>query len=399
MNLHYVRCWVKAGALRLLMVLFGCCLALGLLELLARFYLQPYPNTEFIRSDPVFQVSMIPNQEGYYLWGGHNTYVKLNSRGMRDIETTYEKPADTYRILLLGDSFGTGLSVAAEDTFASRLEVLLNQNSCGRRYEVVNASMDGWGTAQEALFFKLEGYKYYPDLVLLDFTVINDVSDNAGYIQSEQGASSNSDVPAPRPSFRNTVNAGLTGLKVWLNQNSHLYVYLNRTLKYSAPPALLRPLVGIGPWFSLTASDTIPDNYFIYSADYSSAWDDAWKETERAIADVTGAASASDAMFAAVIVPTREQVHPARWQETLDAYPAMKNREWDLEKPERLIEEILDRQGVPYLSLLMPFREHGATEDLYFHYDPHFNEVGHKLAAELIHKWLKTSNLLSAQCK
>ena len=53
--------------------------------------------------------------------------VKINSKGLRDNEYPYEKPDDTYRILMLGDSFTFGYGVNIEDTMAKVLEENLNK--------------------------------------------------------------------------------------------------------------------------------------------------------------------------------------------------------------------------------------------------------------------------------
>ena len=56
--------------------------------------------------------------------------VSLNSLGYRDFEYSQERPNNTFRILMLGDSmtFGSGID-KIPDTYPKQLEVLLN-NSC-----------------------------------------------------------------------------------------------------------------------------------------------------------------------------------------------------------------------------------------------------------------------------
>ena len=54
--------------------------------------------------------------------------VSLNSLGYRDFEYSLERPNNTFRILVLGDSmtFGQGINKTS-DTYPKQLEVLLNK--------------------------------------------------------------------------------------------------------------------------------------------------------------------------------------------------------------------------------------------------------------------------------
>src|SRR5262245_39441623 len=51
----------------------------------------------------------------HYEWQG--IPVDINSHGLRGPETTYDKPAGTFRILNLGDSVAMGWGVREEDTY------------------------------------------------------------------------------------------------------------------------------------------------------------------------------------------------------------------------------------------------------------------------------------------
>jgi hypothetical protein len=79
------------------------------------------------------------------------------------------------RIVSLGDSFTIGYEVALEDTFSHVLERELGRQ--GRRVEVLNAGVSGFGTAEEVVYLEREMWKYSPDLVLVSFFV-NDYADS-----------------------------------------------------------------------------------------------------------------------------------------------------------------------------------------------------------------------------
>lgn len=99
--------------------------------------------------------------------------VAINSRGLRDREYPYEKPASTYRILMLGDSITFGWGVALDDTVSKRLERMLNAAGGGRRFEVINTGVGNYNTEMELAYYVDEGHRYNADLVILNY-FIND---------------------------------------------------------------------------------------------------------------------------------------------------------------------------------------------------------------------------------
>ena len=93
--------------------------------------------------------------------------VKINSKGLRDREIPYERTAATPRILMLGDSFTEGWGVAVEQTFSKRIERLYGAQ--GVAAEAINAGVGNFNTTMEKSWFLDEGYKYRPDIVVLNF--------------------------------------------------------------------------------------------------------------------------------------------------------------------------------------------------------------------------------------
>lgn len=93
--------------------------------------------------------------------------LTINSRGLRDREYAFAKPAGTKRILALGDSYTWGYGVGDEELYTEVLERAAARD--GRAVEVLNAGVSGWGTDQEYLFFREEGIRYEPDIVVVTF--------------------------------------------------------------------------------------------------------------------------------------------------------------------------------------------------------------------------------------
>ncbi|MBN1423005.1 SGNH/GDSL hydrolase family protein [Candidatus Fermentibacteria bacterium] len=98
-----------------------------------------------------------------------------NNHGWRDRDRVFENPSGAYRILALGDSHTFGPLVPATHTYTRILEDTLT--SAGYDVEVLNIAYGQWGTDQEVEALRLEGARYQPDLIVLQFCD-NDLLDN-----------------------------------------------------------------------------------------------------------------------------------------------------------------------------------------------------------------------------
>ena len=121
---------------------------------------------ELIQPDPSNEIifTLRPNLDVTF----QKVHVRTNSFGMRGGEVSVAKPENTYRIILLGDSFAFGWGVDEEKSFAHLLEEKLSQ-SLGRPVEVLNFGVPGYSTFQETAQFLAYSEKFNPDAVLVYF--------------------------------------------------------------------------------------------------------------------------------------------------------------------------------------------------------------------------------------
>ena len=95
----------------------------------------------------------------------HATF-ETNELGLRDDPmSSPAKPAGTFRVVMLGDSFTLGYTVDRKDLFVDLLEARWKAE--GRNVEVLNVGTEGWSTDQEAAWMVEYGAEYDPDLVVL----------------------------------------------------------------------------------------------------------------------------------------------------------------------------------------------------------------------------------------
>jgi len=107
---------------------------------------------------------VLPVQGGRY--GGR---VSNSQRLREDHEIRVPKPPGEKRVLFVGSSptFGTG--VLLDQCFVEVAERLLNADLQGGHVECINAGVPGYSLFQGMRFLESEGFRYEPDLVVLQF--------------------------------------------------------------------------------------------------------------------------------------------------------------------------------------------------------------------------------------
>ncbi|AKT42586.1 SGNH/GDSL hydrolase family protein [Chondromyces crocatus] len=95
-----------------------------------------------------------------------------NDRGMLDVPRQTEKPPGTLRIACLGDSVG-GDCTLPRDNACAALERVLREARDGRPTEVLNFSVSGYNTLQEARTLEVRALPFSPDAVVVLY-VVND---------------------------------------------------------------------------------------------------------------------------------------------------------------------------------------------------------------------------------
>ena len=332
-------------------------------------------------------VALRAGKEGWYRKEG-NAYLRINSLGYRDIEHEVAKPAGTYRIAVLGDSFTEARQVALEDTFSSLLG--RNLGSCaglnGQQVEVLNFGVGSYGTAQELLTLRMDALRFAPDLVLLAFFPGNDFEDNSKELNLAEAWK----IPKP----------------VYVHVNGELV--LDQTFRRSAGSRLLYESVHHSRVLELVnearrawvvrkeaaaAAERQPNAepataQGIYAPPESDAWREAWLVTEELLERMHREVMASGARFVVTTISTPPQVYP-----DVAARQAIERRLGieDLFYADRRIGELGRKYGYTVISLAEPLQRMATDEAVYLHGFPnsvmgegHWNEAGHAHAAKIL---------------
>ncbi|MGB4711561.1 MAG: SGNH/GDSL hydrolase family protein [Fuerstiella sp.] len=110
---------------------------------------------------------------------GTGLTISTNSLGLRGDQPAIPKPADVFRVLVLGDDTVLGAELPTEETVSARLQTFL-QSATQRQVEVLNAGVPGFSPLLSWLQFQHELKKLKPDLVVLHFDM-TDVADDSAY--------------------------------------------------------------------------------------------------------------------------------------------------------------------------------------------------------------------------
>ncbi|MCA9425737.1 MAG: hypothetical protein KC994_11715 [Candidatus Omnitrophica bacterium] len=301
------------------------------------------PNYTLHRKEPEFEIT-----------------TTFNSLGLRDREYPIEKPAETERILVLGDSITAALQVADEEVYTEILEASLNRPESATHYEVINAGISGFGQGDELKMFEYVGKKLKPDIVLVQMSPINDLSENLycrWYEIRDGKVHSLADIQ-PNWAVR---------LEEFLGRHSHFVQFLRGRLHAYFGDQ--------GEHFQKIADHKRRYHDYLYAnngnkEDFAKDWDVTFAYLD----ELEERVEEGGAKFGVAIRPLDPDVQGIRE----DPYPR------------DLIIEHCQKHGVPWLDLTQPFRER-AEGDLYrlrFRGDSHWRPEGHEWAAEEILQFL-----------
>ena len=391
---------------KLFLVLFGLLAGLVMSEILLRVIGYSYPI--FYQADYYRGFALRPDLEGYYQREG-GSYVRINSDGLRDREHAKAKPAGTIRIAVLGDSFVEAMHVPVEQTFWSQMEKKLQECNAfpGKKVEVINFGVSGYGTAQELMTLRQKVWDYSPDVVLLAFTTLNDIYDNS------RALSKSEEVPyfvyrngalSYDASFRDSRiyrqrDSTLSKVGRWFHDHlrtvqlaHHVQFVLRLRLsdwrnrrRAAATPAPTKPVTP-PPKTSFTA-ETIGIENMIYIEPQSEDWKEAWRVTEGLILEMNNEVRQHGAKFVVVTLSNAIQVYPdSVVRQNFMNYLGIDNVFYANHR----LKNLSGREKIEFIDLAEPMQAfadqnkaflHGFGSDLG---NGHWNVTGHHVAADVM---------------
>lgn len=342
--------------------------------------------------------SLIPNAKGLLDTKEFTVPYNINSLGLRDREYSLKKPANTYRILVLGDSFAEGYGVPIEDAFVKVLERKLNQSAGNNvKYEVINGGVTTYSPLLEYLFLKQKGLQLEPDMVLL-FYSIGDLVDDSDYerttVFDEQG------LPLaclPRKRVRKFSN---NPIEQFLIKYSRSYIKMEAKINNFL---YKKRRIGLGRYFGAKISGSKHRLYkksepLLEMGMFAVYQDDldkeiiksAWEKNEKYINLIHNRLKRRGIPFALSVIPFAHEVSGSEWLEGRKAHNFAVGKKYPRPIIVNYIQEYAQKEKIPFINLY-PYFEKSELKPLYFEWDGHFTVNGHKVAGEAIFAELKRS--------
>ena len=379
---------------KVFLLLFGLLIGLVAVEMVLRVLGPRSPVVASLTSiatfqtyHPIYGFFHRPGASGWIETPEFVSHVAINSRGLREREIAVEKPAGTYRVLVLGDSFVEGAQVPVEETVTRKLEEQLSAMLPGRPVQVINAGNAGFGTAQELLFLDNDGRQYQPDLVILVYFIDNDLPDNGYRVARERKLDT-----TRRPFFVPDGNGGLElrpGAPPDPDRFEPIRPLLRRSVTYNVIENFTR-------WQEARDQEQaqIGKNRPTYLLNPPSEWEEAWLVTEQLLGRVQASARGMGAELVVVGAPSYFQIDADAWRWLVGGDTRERNR-YEQDAPNQRLAAIAERQGLRLLDLLPATRAaYAAGERLYYPADGHWTSDGHAFAASQLRDYLAGSGLL-----
>lgn len=378
------------SASRIILIIAVCIL---IIETVLRFYIPTGGHTSFNHRipHPVFGWALQPGISYINNMPEGNIPVTHNSLGFRDVEHSIENSHDIFRILVLGDSYMEGYSVKLEDMFHRNIQLLAHMENID--IEIINMGVGGYGTLQEYLVFRDIGQHYKPDIVLLGFYSGNDLRNNSLVLESIN-INKGSMKSRSRPFLDSSDDTAWTitqhdydgARRRYFAERTRADSLANKLVTHSAfIKAVLLAKKRVERMLSKEdlSLATIGSNYCQEHPEYT----DAWKTTKRILERLKNDTSHIGAELFVFTVPALYEADknkilftPNRdlvCRENPPAYNRLKG--------------ILNGLDIEYIDLLPSFRKSmkNDTHNLFRRSDGHWNENGHRIAADIVYSAIK----------
>lgn len=251
----------------------------------------------------------------------------------RNAPYSFQKPADTYRVVAVGDSFTYGTALNLDDTYSKKLERIFNLRNTGPRAEVLNFGIPGFSTSQE-IYLVQRAVKLQPDLVILQIT-LND-PELEPFRVTHPGFNVNGQVQLESPIYK------------WWKSLAYVRTRLANSLSHR-----------------------------LYEQYYFDLFNNpkSWGNFTQAVSSIKDTVSNHRARLVVVIFP-------------LFSHPL--DRRYPFRALHEKIGKMLSEQQIPYLDLLKAYHDMSETRlQISPGKDSHPNEIAHRIAAENIYLWLE----------
>ena len=290
---------------------------------------------------------------------------RANEFGFNDRDYSHARNPQTFRILILGDSFNW--SGGPEVNYTALLEKRLQQEFGEDRVEVICAGYPGTHTAEQLALLEKYGLQYEPDLVVLGFYAGNDFAEADPRRKRIVVGGATLDIVEGQDFYTTLLGQPLI-------LRSRLLLFVQEKWKvskgFSGGMSTREYLRLLSALMEFTRSDRAA--HFEHFESY----------ILESLTRMNSLLTARGIGFVVAAFPGEVQVDP-ELREALAQFDGRPSTDYQWERAQSLVRQWCTRNRVEFHDLLPHFREaHGRGERLYVRNDTHWNAAGNQLASQ-----------------
>ena len=351
---------------RLALLAVSIAIGFGILEV-GMIVLEPWLSTGFYEYDHDLGFRVRPASNG------------TNRFGFNDRDYPLARTPGTYRILVLGDSFGW--AGGQDGNYTARLERKFERHFGDRRVEVINAGYPMTHTGEQLALLEKYGLQYDPDLVVVGFFAGNDFLDAAPHRKRIVVNDTYFDIDrrrarvvfgrpiVPRSRLLHFLRQRLTAARHASLQVSESGLPQDIEVTFSKPAFLQVE------WSRL--------EYCNRSRHRRGEFQSEEMYIFASFAKLHDLLKGRGTDLVVAIFPDEFQVDDALAQQIFRA-AKLDPADYDLRLMQRVLGEYLSSRGIETIDLLDAFRDASRDAVLYRPRNSHWNDAGNELAASIL---------------
>ncbi len=304
---------------------------------------------------------------------GINHYMNTNKDGFRD--TPFEEKKGDAKIMVLGDSFVSNISVEDTEVFTQVMEDQLTNTS------VYNLGVNGYGQVQEYMLLEKWLPKIQPNLVVVMIYLRNDFTDNMGdfpwlyprpTVTFNEGGDADTSMQISPPSLANYE----TKKELPFYYKSHLFLFVKRRIDNIKAKMAKDKDASYTPHEVRTCRVPLSEDA------------EAMYETmQKLIVEINTYGQRNQTPIVFALAPSMFQVEDALWSEVTE-YDTTIRLEKDL--PNKTLLAFAKANNLEMIDVMPALQEeHHKGTKMYNPIEQHWTVEGNKVVANVLSKYLK----------
>ena len=316
----------------------------------------------------------IPNKKVKIVYDdGINHYMNTNKDGFRD--TSFEEKNGDDKIMVLGDSFVSNISVEDTEVFTQVMEDQLANTS------VYNLGVNGYSQVQEYMLLEKWLPKIQPDLTVVFIYLRNDFTDNMGkypwlYPRPTVAFNRNGDSDAAMQITPPSLVNYKAKAKLPFYYKSHLFLFVKRRITNIKAKMAKEKDASYAPPEVFTCRNP-------FSEDTKAMYD----TMENMILEINQYGENNNTPIIFALAPSMFQVEDALWSEVTE-YDTTIRLEKDL--PNKTLLAFAKANNLEMIDLMPALQEADRTgTKMYNPQEQHWTVAGNKVVADVLSEYIK----------